>query len=49
MKKRIVLWYILIAALLMLTVDFGGSVETTHKLVKVGGKMNHCDCTYRIE
>lgn len=48
MNKRIVLWSILVAALLMLTVDFGGSMQTSHKLVKVGGTMNHCDCTYRI-
>ena len=49
MKKRIVLWVVLAAALLMLLVDFGGSAESPHRLVKVGGMKNHCDCTYRIE
>ncbi len=49
MNKKIVLWSILAATLLLLTVGFGGSVQTSPKLVKVGGTMNHCDCTYRIE
>ena len=49
MKKRIVFWSILGAALTMLAVSLGGSVEQPHKLVKVGGEKNHCDCTYRIE
>ncbi len=49
MKQRVVFWSLLATALLMLTVSFGGSVSASHKLVKVGGTMNHCDCTYRIE
>ena len=49
MKNKIVLWTVLGAALMLLAVSFGGSVETSHKMTKVGGEKNHCDCTYRID
>jgi hypothetical protein len=49
MKRRMTIWIILVAALMLLTVNFGGSMKSSHKLVKVGGATNHCDCTYRIQ
>ena len=49
MKNKQVVWSIIGVALLLLTVEFGGSAEASHKFVKVGGMKNHCDCTYRIE
>ena len=49
MKQKSVIWTILGVALLGLSVSFGGNVKASNKLVKVGGAMNHCDCTYRIE
>lgn len=49
MKKTVLVWSILISALFMLTVSFGGSLQTAPKLVKVGGEKNHCDCSYRIQ
>ncbi len=49
MKNRFVWWTILCTALLLLIVSFGGSAGVTHKMTKVGGEKNHCDCTYRID
>ncbi len=49
MKNRIVAWSILGVALVLLAVSFGGRVETSHRMTKVGGEKNHCDCTYRID
>lgn len=49
MKNRFFLWVVFAAALMMLTFEFGGSAGASHKLVKVGGAKNQCDCTYRIE
>ncbi len=49
MKQRIIYWSILGAFTLALSVSFGGSITASNKMVKVGGPMNHCDCTYRIE
>lgn len=49
MKDRTTLWFILVAALILLTVNLSGNAGASYKLVKVGGQMNHCDCTCRIQ
>ncbi len=49
MKQKIMTWTVLGALAIALSVSFGGSISASHKMVKVGGPMNNCDCTYRIE
>ncbi len=49
MKNTIAFWSVLMMALLLLIVEFGGSAESAHTMTKVGGEKNHCDCTYRID
>ncbi|HTP12060.1 MAG TPA: hypothetical protein VMM37_00450 [Bacteroidota bacterium] len=49
MKNRVALWAILITALTLLAVNFGGSAGSSHKMTKVGGEKSHCDCSYRID